>query len=69
VVKNYLMCRDSIVVWYSCIKDSTLCGDCVGKIVENLPKCGKSAKMWNFGMQYYQYVKLFEEVRKLRVTV
>jgi hypothetical protein len=22
-----------------------LCGDCVGKIVQNLPKCGKSAKM------------------------
>jgi len=44
------------------------CGESVGKIVENLPKCGKSAKMWNFGMQQYQYVKLFEEVRKLRVS-
>jgi len=51
VVKNYLMCRDSLVVWYSCIKDSTLCGDCVGKIVQNLLKCGKSAKIWKIRIQ------------------
>jgi hypothetical protein len=36
------------------------CGDCVGKIVENRLKCGKSAKIWKIRIQQFQYVKLFE---------
>jgi len=27
------------------------CGDCVGKIVQNLLKCGKSDKMWKIRIQ------------------